>query len=83
MTNDAFSEEDFGAIERELVDSLTIAEAIGMPSSVPSAGHALVLSQGQLRTVNEIVGRFRNADLRARLAAEIVSAVGVGRVQIR
>lgn len=83
MSSDAFGEEELGAIERELVDSLTIAEAIGMPSSVPPAGHALILSQGQLLTVNAIVGRFRDTDLKARLAAAIASAVGAGRVQIR
>nr|WP_294810184.1 hypothetical protein [uncultured Sphingomonas sp.] len=83
VTQDAFGEQELGAIERELVDSLTIADAIGMPSTAPLAGHALVLTQSQLGTVNSIVGRFRDAGLRARLAEEIASAVGAGRVKIR
>lgn len=83
MTLDAFDEQELGSIERELVDSLKISEAIGMPSSLPATGQALILTADQLDVVQAIVARFRNAGLRGRLAAEIASAVSAGRVKIR
>ena len=83
VSNNAFSEAELNAIERELLDTLRVSEAIGMPSDPSDAEARVVLSGDQLLVAQAVLKRFRDPRLRTRVGEELSAAVRSGRLQVR
>ena len=74
------SSEYFLKVERNLVRSLRLPDAMRMPSSLPPEGHPLRLTFGQMSIVRQTIGRFGDGELRETLLGSLESAVANGSV---
>jgi hypothetical protein len=83
ISGNRFTEHELLQIEQNLVDVLTVAEAMSMPTSLPPLGLPLKLNTAQLATLHAVSRRFSDLSLGIRMSSELSRAVESGYIQIQ
>lgn len=83
VTNDAFDDGALRMIEADVLGSISVAEAMQMPSQMPAAGTTLALTSSQLKILNRVISRVKTPDLRDRIRHELAAAVAGDRLTVR
>jgi hypothetical protein len=82
LSDTSLSDADLSAIEAQIVDVLSIPEALSLPSALPADGAPLVMTDQQSKTVQRVIARFSDVPLRARVESALADAKRSGRIRV-